>query len=116
MSPAVRNVLAWRSRDGETEAGRLVDSFAPEVVIARFMSGTASSIRIKSLLISLIMSLISSLGGRCFAGLAPLRRNSSNVAALDNRCPRACMSHLSDFVRLTADSNDVLPRAALDCL
>ena len=55
----MRNVLAWSSRDGDTVAGKLVDNLAPEVVMARFISGTASSIRANSFLISLIISLIS---------------------------------------------------------
>lgn len=114
-SPAVRNALAWRSREGETVAGKLVDSLAPEVVIARFMSGTASSIRTNSLLISLMMSLISvPTCGWSLDDLAPFRLNSSEEAALANRCPKAWISHLRDLVRLTADSNDVLPRAALE--
>lgn len=114
MSPAVRNVLACRSRDGDTVDGKLVDSFAPEVVMAKFMSGTASSIRVRSFLMSLIMNLISaSLRSRAFGDPEVLRTDSSDAAALANRCPRAWISHLRDFVRATADSREVLPRAAL---
>ena len=59
MSPVVRNVLACSRRDGDTVDGKLVDSLAPEVVIARFINGTASSIRVRRFLMSLIMYFIS---------------------------------------------------------
>ena len=39
MSPAVRKVLACSSLDGDTDAGRVVDSLAPDVVIARLIKG-----------------------------------------------------------------------------
>lgn len=52
VSPAVRKVLACRSRDGDTVDGRLVDRLAPEAVMARLMSGTASSIRSNSFLMA----------------------------------------------------------------
>ena len=114
VSPAVRKVLACRSREGETVEGRFVDNFAPDVVIARFIKGTASSMRVKRFLMSLMMNLISaSLLGRCLDDLDPERLASSRAAAFAKRCPRAWMSHLSDFVRATADSRDVFPRAAL---
>jgi hypothetical protein len=48
VSPAVRNVLACNSLDGETEAGSVVERLAPEVVMARLIRGTASSIRSRS--------------------------------------------------------------------
>jgi hypothetical protein len=41
-------VLACNSLDGDTEAGSLVDRLAPDVVMARFMRGTASSILVSS--------------------------------------------------------------------
>lgn len=44
VSPLVKNVLAWSNRDGDTVEGRDVDKLAPEVVMARLISGTASSI------------------------------------------------------------------------
>lgn len=59
VSPAVRNVLACSNLDGDTVEGKFVDNLAPDVVIAKFISGTASSIRTKSLLISLIIDFIS---------------------------------------------------------
>jgi len=52
VSPAVRNVLACNNLDGETEAGRVVERLAPEVVMARLMRGTASSIRSRSFRVS----------------------------------------------------------------
>lgn len=114
MSPAVRKVLACNNLDGDTVAGRLVDSLAPDVVMAKFISGTASSIRVRSLLMSLTMSLISaSLRERSLGDFAPFRSNSSEAAAFANRCPRACISNRSVFVSETADSKDVLPLAAL---
>jgi hypothetical protein len=61
VSPAVRNVLACSNLDGDIVEGRLVDSFAPEVVMAKFISGTASSIRTRSLFISWMIRMISSL-------------------------------------------------------
>ena len=51
VSPAVTKVLACSSREGEIVAGRVVERLAPEVVIARFISGTASSIWLSSFLI-----------------------------------------------------------------
>ena len=114
-SPAVKKVLAWRRRDGETVDGKLVDNLAPEVVMAKFISGTASSIRVSKFLMSLIMSLISaSLCPLSFEDLEVFRMDSSEAAALANRFPSAWISHLKDFVRATADSRDVLPRAALE--
>ena len=59
ISPEVRKVLACRSRDGDTVAGRVVERLVPDVVIARFMSGTASSIRSSNLFISSMMILSS---------------------------------------------------------
>lgn len=59
MSPAVKNVLACSNRDGETVEGNVVDSLAPEVVMARLMSGTASSMRSRSVLISFMTEFIS---------------------------------------------------------
>lgn len=114
VSPAVRNVLAWRSREGDTVAGKLVDSFAPDVVMARFMSGTASSMRTSKALISSTMCLISAwIWERSCGDLDPFFSFSSDAAALPIRCPRAWISQRRDFVRATADSSEVLPRAAL---
>jgi hypothetical protein len=110
----VRKVLACNNRDGETVDGKVVDKLAPDVVIARFMSGTASSIRSRTFLISWIMRLISaSFSARALTEMPPLRANSSAVAAFSSRRARFWMSYLRDLVRDTADSNDVLPRAAL---
>lgn len=92
VSPAVRKVLAWRSRDGDTVDGKLVDSFAPEVVMARFMSGTASSMRLSNALISFMMSFIcASVVSRSLVerDLGPFRIDSSDAAAFANLWPRA---------------------------
>ena len=59
VSPAVKNVLACKSREGDMLAGRFVERLAPEVVIARLIRGTASSIRLSKLRISCIISLSS---------------------------------------------------------
>lgn len=113
-SPAVKKVLDCNSREGETVDGRLVDNFAPDVVIARFINGTASSILVSSFFMSLMISLISvTFCIPPFPELDALRFDSSAAAAFASRCPRACISHLRDFVRATADSSDVFPRAAL---
>lgn len=86
VSPAVRKVLACRSRDGDTVDGKFVDNLAPDVVMARFMSGTASSIRARRFLMSLMMNLISaSLFGRSFKDLDPFLMASSDAAAFANR-------------------------------
>jgi len=55
VSPAVRSVLACNNLEGDTEAGSVVDKLAPDVVIARLMSGTASSKRVRSFLMSWII-------------------------------------------------------------
>ena len=47
-SPAVKNVLACNSLEGDTVDGRVEERLAPEAVIARLMSGTASSMRFSS--------------------------------------------------------------------
>lgn len=63
---------------------------------------------------SLMISLISATF--CIPPLVDLdvlRLDSSDAAALASRCPSAWISHLRDFVRATADSRDVFPRAAL---
>lgn len=52
VSHAVRKVLACSKRDGETVDGKLVDRLAPDVVIAKFISGTASSILSRTFLMS----------------------------------------------------------------
>lgn len=115
VSPAVRKVLACKRREGETVDGKLVDNLAPEVVMARFISGTASSIRVSSRLISLMMSFICiSVLSRFLDERVPLRMDSSDAAAFANRCPSAWMPHRRDLVRATADSRDVFPRAALE--
>ena len=86
VSPAVKKVLACKSLEGDTVDGRFVDNLAPEVVMARFMSGTASSIRASRFLISMMMNLISaSLCGRSFGDLKPLLMASSEAAAFANR-------------------------------
>lgn len=54
-SPAVKNVLACSKRDGETVEGRFDERLAPDAVMARLMSGTASSMRAKSLRIANII-------------------------------------------------------------
>lgn len=90
VSPAVRKVLDCKSREGETVDGRFVDNFAPEVVMARFISGTASSILVSNLLMSLMMCLISVTSCMpLFELLDALRLDSSDAAALANRCPSA---------------------------
>lgn len=116
VSPAVRKVLAWSRRDGETVDGKFVDRLAPDVVIARLIRGTASSSRFRSFSISRIMSLISAsfwLPDQDESFWAAFREVSSADAALARRCPRDWMSHLIDFVSETADSREVFPRAAL---
>ena len=82
----MRKVLACSNRDGDTVDGKLVDSFAPDVVMAKFISGTASSMRTKSLLISLIMSLIcASFWDLSEGDLPPFRISSSDAAAVASR-------------------------------
>ena len=82
----MRKVLACSNRDGDTVDGKLVDNFAPDVVMAKFISGTASSMRSKSLLISLIMSLIcASFWDLSVGDLPPLRISSSDAAAVASR-------------------------------
>ena len=65
VSPAVRNVLAWSSREGEIVVGRDVDKLAPEVVMARLISGTASSILLNTFRIWITI-LFSSSSFWCF--------------------------------------------------
>lgn len=75
-------MLDCKSREGETVDGRLVDSFAPEVVMAKFINGTASSILVSKLLMSLMMSLISATFEIPLLGdLDALRLDSSDAAA-----------------------------------
>lgn len=63
---------------------------------------------------SLMMSLISaSFWERLREDFAPFLISSSEAAAFASRWPRAWISHRRDFVKETADSSDVFPRAAL---
>lgn len=86
VSPAVTKVLAWRRRDGDTVAGNWVERLAPDVVMARLMSGTASSILVRSFLICLIIACSSSTF-RAFdcAFELPFRARSSWFAAMASR-------------------------------
>lgn len=86
VSPAVKNVLACNNRDGETVDGSVVDSLAPDVVIARLMNGTASSIRSINFLMAWIISLIStSFCAFVLVDAPPRRAISSAAAALAKR-------------------------------
>jgi hypothetical protein len=117
VSHVDRKVLACSNRDGDTVDGKVVDRLAPDVVIARFIRGTASSIRSRTLVMSWMINLISaSLWARTWAEVAPVLASSSAVAALSKRRARDWMSNLRDFVNETADSRDVLPRAAINSI
>lgn len=117
VSHALRNVLACSNRDGETVDGRVVDSLAPDVVIARFINGTASSIFSSTLRISDMINLISiSFWARALDDKAPLWASSSADAAFSSRRASDCMSCLIVFVRETADSSDVFPLAAINSI
>lgn len=80
-SPAVRKVLACSSREGDTVDGRLEERLAPEAVIARLMSGTASSIRFNNLLISAMIRLSSTSCCALFFDFEVLLRTSSSALA-----------------------------------
>lgn len=90
VSPAVRNVLACSSLDGDTVVGKLDDRLVPEAVIARLISGTASSILFRSFLMAW-STRFSSSSCCVFSGALsfPLRARSSVVAAAASRWPRA---------------------------
>ena len=87
MSAAVRKVLACNSRDGETVAGSVVERLAPEVVIARLMRGTASSIRVRRFLMSLTIKRTSALWATRDL-LLSLLEDPSSLTALASRSPR----------------------------
>jgi hypothetical protein len=117
VSPVDRKVLACSNRDGDTVDGNVVDKLAPDVVIARFIKGTASSMRARSLVMSWMMNLISaSFRARTWAEVASVLARSSAVAALSKRRARDWMSNLRDLVKETADSREVLPRAAINSI
>lgn len=114
VSPAVRNVLACNSLDGETVEGSAVESLAPEVVIARLIRGTASSMRVRSFRISCTIKRISRVCAARDLALLLLRRDSSSAAAaFASRTPRDWISQRRAFVNVTADSSVVLPLAEL---
>jgi hypothetical protein len=52
VSAEVRKVLACSILDGETEGGIVADRLAPEVEMARLISGTAFSIRARRFRVS----------------------------------------------------------------
>jgi hypothetical protein len=80
VSPAVRKVLACSSLDGDTDAGRVVDSLAPDVVIARLMRGTASSMRVSSLRMSCTICRISKAwDARALPFLLPFRAERQEI-------------------------------------
>lgn len=82
--------------------------------MARFMSGTASSMRASNALMSLMTSFICALiPTPSLDEPGPFRNDSSEAAAFANLCPSAWISHLRDLVKATADSRDVFPLAAL---
>jgi hypothetical protein len=115
VSPAVRKVLACNNLEGDTEAGRVVDRLAPEVVIARLMRGTASSIRMRSLRMSWAICRISTVCAALdLALLLFLLDDSSALAAFSSRVPRDWMSQRRALVSVTADSKVVLPLAELE--
>jgi len=70
-------------------AGSVVDKLTPEVVIAKLINGTASSIRSSNFLISEIMNFSSSsFCARDFAFELPRRASSSSPTAFASRTPR----------------------------
>src|ERR1700694_1385098 len=82
--------------------------------MARFISGTASSILSRSLFISPIMRRISaSWWIRVFIWVLLRRDASSAFAAFARRRARDCISQRRALVKDTADSSDVLPLAEL---
>lgn len=110
VSPAVRKVLACSSLDGDTDAGSVVDSFAPDVVMARLIRGTASSMRVSSPRISRAICWISTAcAARDFPFVLLLRNNSSALAAFSSRMPRDWISQRRALVKVTADSKVVFP-------
>jgi hypothetical protein len=110
----VRKVLACSNLDGDTEAGRVVDKLAPEVVMARLMRGTASSMRTSSFLMSWTIRRVSSSCAARDVDLVLFRLDdSSAAAAFERRSPRDWISHRRALVRVTADSRVVLPLAEL---
>lgn len=117
MSPVVRKVLACRSLDGDTEGGRVVERLAPEVVMARLMSGTASSIRASiNLIPSTICRISVSCAVRDFVRSLFFLDFSSALAAFSSRTPSDWISHRSFFVRVTADSRVVFPLADISSI
>ena len=115
VSQAVMKVLACSILDGDTPAGRFVERLAPDVVIARLISGMASSIRASSFLISAMIWRISySCAARVDALVLLFRDSSSVLAAFARRVPRDCISQRRSLVKVTADSNVVFPLAELD--
>ena len=85
VSPAVRKVLACSSREGETVEGKFVERLAPDVVIARLMSGTASSIRVRSLRMSWTIKFSSCSFCSLLLALELRRRVSSSAVAAKAR-------------------------------
>ena len=107
-------VLACNILEGDTPAGRFVDRLAPDVVIAKLISGIASSIRASNFRISaMIWRISNSCAARVDALVLLFRDNSSVLAALERRVPRDCISQRRSFVKVTADSKDVFPLAEL---
>ena len=113
-SPAVKKVLACNSLEGDTVDGKVDDRLAPEAVIARLISGTASSIRPNSLRIAEMICFSSKRNSFLSLALELFRcMSSSAFAAAARRCPRDWISQRRDLVRETADSSEVFPRAEL---
>lgn len=114
VSPTMRNVLACRSRDGDTPGGRDVESVSPEAVMASCIKGMSRSIRASRLLISLTIRFNWNWCRSACRALSPASRApSSSAAAFSSRLPRATISRCSDLARGTADSRKTLPRPDL---
>jgi hypothetical protein len=116
-SPAVRNVLACNNLEGDTVGGRVVERLTPDVVMARLIKGTASSMRARRFFISVMIIFSSmSLWARDFARELPLLESCSSATAFSTRLPSDWMSQRRDFVSVTADSSVVFPRAEISSI